>query len=88
LLHLREHGFSDCILELKFLDGVPSSRTPINHPFVKLVEESARDFGKAIVNVSSAGTGPMYYFDKVLGLFVLVVHTNIAELIHQMSLQE
>lgn len=68
MLHLREHGFSDCILGLKFLDGVPSSRTPINHPFVKLVEESARDFGKAIVSVSSAGTGPMYYFDKVLGL--------------------
>jgi acetylornithine deacetylase/succinyl-diaminopimelate desuccinylase-like protein len=58
LLHLREHGFSDCILELKFLDGVPPSRTPITHPFVKLVEESARDFGKAIVSASSAGTGP------------------------------
>jgi hypothetical protein len=74
LLHLREHGFSDCILELKFLDGVPPSRTPINHPFVKLVEESARDFGNAIVSVSWS-------------LFVLVVHTNIAELIHQMSLE-
>jgi acetylornithine deacetylase/succinyl-diaminopimelate desuccinylase-like protein len=66
--HLREHGFSDNNPELKFLDGVPASRTPINHPFVKLVEESAREiFGKAIVSVSSAGTGPMYYFDKVLG---------------------
>lgn len=42
--HLREHGFSESIVELKFLDGVPASRTPINHPFVKLVEESARDF--------------------------------------------
>lgn len=66
--HLREHGFSDNTLDLKFLDGVPASRTPINHSFVKLVEESAREvFGKAIVSVSSAGTGPMYYFDKVLG---------------------
>jgi acetylornithine deacetylase/succinyl-diaminopimelate desuccinylase-like protein len=66
--HLIEHGFSDNNPELKFLDGVPASRTPINHPFVKLVEESAREiFGKAIVSVSSAGTGPMYYFDKVLG---------------------
>ena len=42
--HLREHGFSENIVELKFLDGVPASRTPINHPFVKLAEESARDF--------------------------------------------
>ena len=30
--HLREHGFSDNTIELKFLDGVPASRTPINHP--------------------------------------------------------
>jgi acetylornithine deacetylase/succinyl-diaminopimelate desuccinylase-like protein len=66
--HLREHGFSDSIIELKFLDGVPGSRTPINHPFVKLVKKAAKEiFGKAIVSVSSAGTGPMYYFDKVLG---------------------
>ena len=66
--HLREHGFSESIIELKFLDGVPDSRTPINHPFVKLIEESANEiFGKAIVSVSTAGTGPMYYFDNVLG---------------------
>jgi acetylornithine deacetylase/succinyl-diaminopimelate desuccinylase-like protein len=66
--HLREHGFSDSIIELKFLDGVPGSRTPINHPFVKIVKKFAKEiFGKAIVSVSSAGTGPMYYFDKVLG---------------------
>jgi acetylornithine deacetylase/succinyl-diaminopimelate desuccinylase-like protein len=64
--HLKEHMFSNNI-ELKFLDGVPASRTPIKHHFVKLVEESAKEiFGKAIVSVSSAGTGPMYYFDKVL----------------------
>src|SRR5918994_212304 len=65
--HLREYGFSENI-ELKFLDGVPASRTPISHPFVKLVEESAKEtFGNAIVSVSSAGTGPMYFFDKLLG---------------------
>jgi acetylornithine deacetylase/succinyl-diaminopimelate desuccinylase-like protein len=66
--HLREQGFSEDIIELKFIDGVPASRTPINHPFVKLVEESAKEiFGNAIVSVSSAGTGPMYYFDRLLG---------------------
>ena len=89
--HLREHRFSDSIIELKFIDGVPASRTPINHPFVRLVEESAKEtFGKAIVSVSSAGTGPMSLFlIECLAhpLFVLVVRTNIAEPIHQMSLQ-
>jgi acetylornithine deacetylase/succinyl-diaminopimelate desuccinylase-like protein len=65
--HLKDQMFSDNI-EVKFLDGVPASRTPIKHPFVKLVEGSAKEiFGKSIVSVSSSGTGPMYYFDKVLG---------------------
>ena len=66
--HLRDHGFLEDIIKLKFIDGVPASRTPINHPFVKLVEESAKEtFGNAILSMSSAGTGPMFYFDKVLG---------------------
>lgn len=65
--HLKEYGFSNNNIELKFLDGVPPFRTPIDHPFVKLVEEAAIElFGTAIISISSAGTGPMYYFDKVL----------------------
>lgn len=69
---------------------MPASRTPANHPFVKLVKKTAKEiFGKAIVSVSSAGTGPMYYFDKVLGApsVCVGIHINIAKLIHQMSLQ-
>lgn len=46
---------------------MPPFRTPIDHPFVKLVEEAAIElFGTAIISISSAGTAPMYYFDKVL----------------------
>jgi len=66
--HLKKYRFSDNNIEIKFLDGVPPFRTPIDHPFVKLVEEAAIEvFNTAIISVSSAGTGPMYYFDKVLG---------------------
>ena len=66
--HFKEYRFSDNNIEIKFLDGVPPFRTPIDHPLVKLVEEAAIEvFNTAIISVSSAGTGPMYYFDKVLG---------------------
>jgi acetylornithine deacetylase/succinyl-diaminopimelate desuccinylase-like protein len=64
-VHLKQHGFSD--VNVRFLDGEPPARTPINHPFVKLIEEVAREMFKTpIVRVSSAGTGPMYYFHKIL----------------------
>src|SRR6476646_12224267 len=64
--HLNKHGFEN--IRLTYIDGVPPHRTPTDSPFVNLVEEVAREvFGKAIISVSSAGTGPMYYFDKLLG---------------------
>ena len=70
--HLNEHGFSENI-RLNYLDGVPSFRTHIEYPFVKVVEEVAREiFGKTIISVSSAGTGPMYYFDKIIGPLPIV----------------
>jgi acetylornithine deacetylase/succinyl-diaminopimelate desuccinylase-like protein len=63
--HLDNNDFQD--IELKFLSGEPACRIPINDNFVKLVEESAKEeYGKAIKSVSSAGTGPMWYFNKIL----------------------
>jgi acetylornithine deacetylase/succinyl-diaminopimelate desuccinylase-like protein len=63
--HLKKHGFGD--IEVRFIHGEAAARTPISNPFVKQVEQAARDaFGDAIVSVSSAGTGPMYSFVKVL----------------------
>ncbi len=63
--HLKQHGFSD--VEVNFIHGEAAVRTSISEPFVKKVEEAAREvFGSSILSVSSAGTGPMYSFVKVL----------------------
>ena len=63
--HLVEHGFGD--IEVVFIHGEAAARTSISDPFVKQVEQAAKvTFGSAIISVSSAGTGPMYSFAKVL----------------------
>ena len=63
--HLKEKGFGD--LQVRLIHGEAAARTPIGDPFVKKVHEAAREsFGDAILSVSSAGTGPMYSFVKVL----------------------
>lgn len=64
--HLKEHGYGD--IEVNFIHGEAAARTPLGDPFVKQVEEAATEtFGSAILSVSSAGTGPMHSFVKVLG---------------------
>lgn len=64
--HLKENGFGDNI-EVNFIHGETAARTSVSDPFVKAVEESAKEiFGTAIISVSSAGTGPMYSFVKIL----------------------
>ena len=66
--HLKENSFSDDI-ELKLIHGGSAARTAVSDPFVKCVEESAREiFGEAILNISSAGTGPMHSFMKILSV--------------------
>lgn len=63
--HLDSNGFKD--IQLKFLSGEPACRIPVNNEFVKLVEASAlEEFGKVIKSISSAGTGPMWYFNNIL----------------------
>ncbi|MGI0089872.1 MAG: M20/M25/M40 family metallo-hydrolase [Nitrosopumilaceae archaeon] len=63
--HLRSHGFGD--LKVNMIHGEAASRTKINDPFVYNVKEAADEsFGKSIVSVSSAGTGPMYSFAKII----------------------
>jgi acetylornithine deacetylase/succinyl-diaminopimelate desuccinylase-like protein len=65
--HLQKNGFEDICL--KFVDGEPASRTSISHPLVHIVIEAATEaFGTSITSVSAAGTGPMYYFNKVLNV--------------------
>jgi len=63
--HLRKHGFSD--VKIKMIHGEAASKTKISDRFVSTVREAANEsFGKSIVSVSSAGTGPMHSFAKVL----------------------
>jgi acetylornithine deacetylase/succinyl-diaminopimelate desuccinylase-like protein len=63
--HLKEKGFGD--IQVKMIHGEAASRTKISDPFVKIVKKAADEsFGKSIVSVSSAGTGPMHSFSKVL----------------------
>ena len=82
--HLRSCGFENDI-KIRFIHGEPAFRTPIDEPFVKQVEDAAADsFGvKPVTSVSSAGTGPMYYFSKMLGApCVSVGSTYIYSRIH------
>lgn len=63
--HLRTNGFGD--IKIRMIHGEAASKTKILDPFVSKVREAANEsFGKSIVSVSSAGTGPMYSFTKVL----------------------
>ncbi|HET7149699.1 MAG TPA: M20/M25/M40 family metallo-hydrolase [Candidatus Nitrosopolaris sp.] len=68
ITHLENHGFHPDI-DIKLIHGEWASRTPINQPFVKLVEDSAKEtFGtEPVISVSSSGTGPMHSFVKLLG---------------------
>ena len=63
--HLDKYGFKD--IQLKFLNGEPACRIPVNNEFVNLVERCAiEEYGKVVKSISSAGTGPMWYFNKIL----------------------
>ncbi len=63
--HLRQNGFGD--IQVTLIHGEAAARTVLSNPFVKTVKKAADDsFGKSILSVSSAGTGPMFSFVKFL----------------------
>ncbi len=63
--HLKSKGFSD--VGIKIFHGEAAARTSSSEPFVTQVKDAAdRSFGKSILNVSNAGTGPMYPFVDIL----------------------
>jgi len=63
--HLKNKGFGD--IKIKVYHGEAAARTNSSEPFVKNVQTSAdKVFGKSILNVSNAGTGPMHSFVKFL----------------------
>ena len=64
--HLKSKGFAD--IKIKIFHGEAAARTSINDPFVNQVKLAADEsFGASILNVSNAGTGPMYSFVENLG---------------------
>jgi acetylornithine deacetylase/succinyl-diaminopimelate desuccinylase-like protein len=63
--HLKSKGFDD--VKIKVFHGEAAARTNSSDPFVSQVKDAAdKSFGKSILNVSNAGTGPMYPFVDVL----------------------
>ena len=63
--HLKENGFGD--IEVTLIHGEAAARTRLSDPFVGTVKKAADEsFGKSILSVSSAGTGPMFSFVKFL----------------------
>ncbi len=63
--HLKSKGFGD--ISVKIYHGEAAARTNPTDPFVSKVKEAAdQSFGKSIINVSNAGTGPMHSFVNVL----------------------
>jgi acetylornithine deacetylase/succinyl-diaminopimelate desuccinylase-like protein len=81
----RRHGAgASTDIEVRFLGGEPAARTRVNNYFVNIVREAALEiYGKATLNVSSAGTGPMYYFYDVLQApSVCIGGTNLSNKTH------
>ncbi len=63
--HLKQKGFGD--IKVKVYHGEAAARTSPNEKLVSDVKDAADEtFGKSILNVSNAGTGPMHSFIKVL----------------------
>ena len=63
--HLKSKGFPD--VGIKVYHGEVAARTDSSHPFVSQVKDAAdKSFGKSILNVSNAGTGPMHPFVEIL----------------------
>jgi acetylornithine deacetylase/succinyl-diaminopimelate desuccinylase-like protein len=63
--HLQSKGFGD--VKIKVFHGEAAARTNSSDPFVTQVKNAAdKSFGTSILNVSNAGTGPMYPFIDIL----------------------
>jgi len=63
--HLKAKGFGD--LKVKVYHGESAARINPGEPIVSQVNDAAKEiFGKSILNISNAGTGPMHSFVKIL----------------------
>ena len=63
--HLKSKGFSD--VKIKVFHDEAAARIDSSNPFVSDVKGAAdKAFGKSILNISNAGTGPMHPFVGIL----------------------
>ncbi|MGY5865660.1 MAG: M20/M25/M40 family metallo-hydrolase [Candidatus Thorarchaeota archaeon] len=61
--HLDDRGFTD--VKIPYFEGYPAAKTPVDHPFVKIVEKAnQRVFGDLRIHITSPGSGPLYLFNK------------------------
>jgi acetylornithine deacetylase/succinyl-diaminopimelate desuccinylase-like protein len=66
--HLDAQGYSD--IQINYLGGEPPARTDPEHPFIRLVAETAREVYSAPMQLVplTGGSGPNYAFVHDLGL--------------------
>ncbi len=62
--HLDSHGFTD--IKIAWHEGYPAAKTPVDHPFVELVNKANKAvFGHDLVlQPTSPGSGPLYLFNE------------------------
>ncbi len=72
--HFQKHGFGDVVMSTVEQGEYPA-RTPLGHPFVRLVQEVAEEVyqKEAVLEPMTGGTGPMHPFIHTLGLPVVSV---------------
>ena len=61
--HLDDNGFTD--VKITYFEGYPAAKTPVDHPFVKIVERANKSvFGEMKIHMTSPGSGPLYLFNR------------------------
>ncbi len=62
--HLDDKGFTD--IKIAWYDGYPAAKTPVDHPFVDLVNVANRKVFNhgLVIHATSPGSGPLYLFTE------------------------
>ena len=78
LEHLKTNGFGD--LDVRVLNSLPPSKTPMNHPFARLVYEAGETaFGcPLVIEPSSSGSGPRHVFTSVAEIPIVAIGVSHA----------
>lgn len=75
---IRSKGYSEEEVGISFLSGEASYRTPLENGYITPVFEAASQFFNGVIlNISSAGTGPMYTFKKYLSVDSICIGSTI-----------